>query len=479
MTQWHDFPALHLINLGGESVLAIDVELFRSHFRPPCLLSVRLGSTETNVVRRFFIDHKTTLEGGQVPVGFAVPGTDVVIVGQDGGELGPDQVGEIVIKSRYLALGYWRRPELTRDVFRPDPLDPLRRTYRTGDLGLLRPDGCLLHHGRTDLQVKVRGHRVEVAEIEAALLRMGGFDEAVVVLRSDKSSEPKLTAFLVPKGRGAALPDTEAVRRHLADALPGPMVPSAFHVVAELPLTHSGKIDRKRLMESEIDDVQPAPGERLERAWTPQELSLRGLWAGVLGLERVGLDDNFFEVGGDSLRAMELFSAIETTLGYKLPWTTIYQASTLKSLAVSVLEDPGRLAKASSLYPIRERGATPPLFMVPYPGASRSLLVEAAKLLGSEQVIYGFAYGSDIRVASAAERLLEEIRASSQSVRFSCVGSLSAAWLPSRQPVGSSKMENKWACWLSSIRLDLRTPDWCDRESNACRDIFERSFNSR
>ena len=261
LTEWHDFPALRLINLGGEPVVAADIELFRAHFRPPCLLSVRLGSTETNVVRRFLIDHKEVFKNGQVPVGYAVDGTDVAIVGSDGNELGPDEVGEIVVKSRYVALGYWRKPELTHKVFRSDPVDPLRTIYRTGDLGLMRRDGCLIHLGRTDSQVKIRGHRVEVAEIEAALLRMGGFDEAVVVLRPDKSSEPKLTAFLVPSHRGGPRPDVEGVRRILASRLPEPMVPSEFHIVYELPLTNTGKVDRKRLTECEIDRNQQAPIE--------------------------------------------------------------------------------------------------------------------------------------------------------------------------------------------------------------------------
>jgi thioesterase domain-containing protein/acyl carrier protein len=172
----------------------------------------------------------------------------------------------------------------------------------------------------------------------------------------------------------------------------------------------TGKVDRRALAQRALEsDRMPQP-DTFRAPETPLQQALANCWAAVLGLERVGLDDNFYGRGGDSLRAVELFSAIEKTLGFKLPWTTIYHASTLEELAACVQEDPAALARASWIEPLRPAGATPPFFMVAYPGAAPLIVSRMADLLGSDQVFYGFKYGTDATIKIVAERLFQEVR---------------------------------------------------------------------
>ena len=164
--------------------------------------------------------------------------------------LDSDHVGEIAIKSRYTSPGYWRRPDLTRAAFITDPQDEGERIYRTGDLGYMRPDGCLVVTGRNDFRVKIRGFRIEVAEIELALRGLTKIKEAAVVAHEDQSGEKQLVAYVVPEPE--QVPSTSELRGFLKDKLPDYMVPSAFVVLDALPLTPNGKLDRLALPAPEL-----------------------------------------------------------------------------------------------------------------------------------------------------------------------------------------------------------------------------------
>src|SRR4029079_13972114 len=154
-------------------------------------------------------------------------------------------VGEIFVRSRYLSPGYWGQPELTAASFAPDPVEERVRVYRTGDLGMMRPDGCLVYLGRKDFQVKVRGHRVEIAEIEAALLNLKEVKKAAVVAREDRRGDTRLVGYVVAAFDPA--PSPGELRRQLRAVLPEYMVPSTFVLLDELPVTPSGKMDRRAL----------------------------------------------------------------------------------------------------------------------------------------------------------------------------------------------------------------------------------------
>jgi acyl-coenzyme A synthetase/AMP-(fatty) acid ligase len=216
---------LRLIRLGGELVRLTDAELYRQHFTPGCTLLVSFGTTETNTICHYFLDEQTAISGPGVPVGHAVDGMEVLLLDEEGRPVSEGQVGEIAARSRYLALGYWGQPELTRATFLSEPGSERLRTYRTGDLGRMLPDGCLVHLGRKDRQVKVRGHRIEVAAVETALLRHPAVAEAAVVAREDRPGEPCLVAYLVAKNHPAPPVVSEDAYREQARDMASQRVP--------------------------------------------------------------------------------------------------------------------------------------------------------------------------------------------------------------------------------------------------------------
>jgi amino acid adenylation domain-containing protein len=234
--------------------------------------------------------------------------------------------GELYLSGAGLARGYLGRPELTAERFVPDPLSaaPGGRMYRTGDLARWRSDGEIDFLGRLDHQVKVRGFRVELGEIEAALLRQAGVREAVVVAREEAPGDKRLVAYVAP----SELP-VEELRSALSRELPEWMVPSTFVVLATMPLTPNGKVDRKALPVPEAE--RGSQEHRLPAA--PVEELLAGIWSEVLGAGRVGLGDGFFALGGHSLKAMQVVSRVRSALGVELPVRSLFEAPRLEDLA--------------------------------------------------------------------------------------------------------------------------------------------------
>ena len=194
------------------------------------------------------------LPDNKVPLGYVVEGAEVLLFDENGEEVGNNRMGEIAVKSCYLALGYWRQPERTRTAFRPDPSGGDARIYYTGDLGRRLPDGCLEHLGRKDWQVKIRGHRIEVVEVERALLEIPAIAEAVVMPWEFQERDTSLVAYFVPAKDSVVA--VHEVRRFLQAKLPEYMVPSAFVRLHALPLTPNGKVDRHALPTPEPDPAR-------------------------------------------------------------------------------------------------------------------------------------------------------------------------------------------------------------------------------
>jgi amino acid adenylation domain-containing protein len=398
-------PKLRLIVLGGEEVNKRDVELYKQHFAPICLLVNGLGPTESTVTLQYFIDHHTVITRHTVPVGFPVEDTEIVLL--DSEDEPAVVVGEIAIRSPYIALGYWRKPEITHAAFLPDPDQENRRIYRTGDIGRFRPDGTLEFVGRKDHQVKIRGFRIEPGEIEAVLRQHSAVRQAVVLAREDTPDDTRLVAYVVPTREPA--PTTSELRSFLQARLPEYMVPPAFVLLDSLPLTPNGKVDRHALPAP--DDLRP----ELEVAYVaPRNVLEQGIaeiWQKLLGIEPVGIHDNFFELGGHSLLAVRLVAHLEKVLGIHLPVALLFQAPTIEQLASILCQDKGT-DLWSSLMPIHPGGSKPPFFWI-HGDASNAFL---PRYLGPEQPFYGLEHQSQdgtraryTRVETIAKHYLTEI----------------------------------------------------------------------
>nr|WP_305801184.1 non-ribosomal peptide synthetase [Mycobacterium sp. DBP42] len=260
---------------------------------------------------------------GCPPVGFPVPGAALFVLDRWLREVPAGVVGELYVAGRNVGVGYWRRGGLTASRFVACPFGGVgARMYRTGDLVRWGADGQLQYLGRADEQVKIRGYRIELGEIQSALADVGGVQQAAVIAREDRPGDRRLVGYVT----GAA--DPVQVRAALAERLPGYMVPAAVVVLDSLPLTVNGKLDKRALPAPEYID-----GDHYRAPATPTEEILAGIYAEVLGLERVGVDDSFFDLGGDSLSAMRLLAAVNASLDAEVAVRTLFDAPAIAQLA--------------------------------------------------------------------------------------------------------------------------------------------------
>jgi len=328
------FPSVRLIKLSGEPVSWRDLEIYRKSFSPDCLALNMLASNEVGSTRAYFVDKNTRIHDPVVPVGYGLEACDILLLDERGGRLGFDEVGEIAVQSRYLAPGYWRKPELTAASFLPAPEGGDARIFRTGDLGLMRPDGCLVHLGRTDSHVKIRGYSVETAEVEAVLRDAGGVRDVVVTTRERSPGHQILVAYVVPTERPAV--SIGALRGTVAATLPDYMVPSAFVILDELPLAGPGKVNVRALPEP--DRGRPDLATPLVQPRTPVEEAMAGIWTEVLGLDQVGIHDPFFDLGGNSLLASQVVSRVIRAFQLDVPLRALLDAPTVAEMALMVVQ---------------------------------------------------------------------------------------------------------------------------------------------
>ncbi|MCK0173999.1 non-ribosomal peptide synthetase [Mycolicibacterium sp. F2034L] len=263
--------------------------------------------------------------GAEVPIGAPPPTVALFVLDERLNRVAEGVVGELYVAGRGVGMGYIGRSALTASRFVACPFGIAgARMYRTGDLVRWRSDGQLQYVGRADEQVKIRGYRIEPGEVQAALAAVDGVDHAVVIAREDRPGDPRLVGYVT--GSPALRPGT--VRAALAERLPAYMVPAAVLVLDELPLTVSGKLDRRALPAPDYADT-----ENYRAPTTPAEEILAGIFAQVLGVPRVGVDDSFFDLGGDSLSAMRLIAAVNAGMGADLTVRTVFEAPTIAQLA--------------------------------------------------------------------------------------------------------------------------------------------------
>lgn len=319
---------LKKILLGGEAVPAALVQHLRKVYSGE--IYNMYGPTETTI---WSTAHKVETIGTSISIGKPIANTQVYILNEEMKDVAFGDAGELYIGGDGLARGYWARPDLTVDRFVPVPWDTDKRMYRTGDLARFKADGDLEFLGRADYQVKLRGHRIEPGEIEAAIEAIPGVRQAVVIMREDREGDARLAAYMVCS-EGEA-PGTESLKARLSAQLPEYMVPSAFISLPELPLTDNGKIDRKTLLKlPSPQNLLDAPNSALSSADSNElEKLVAAVWKEALNVEAIGIDDNFFDLGAHSLIVAQVHAKLQNALGREISLIDLFQYSTAKTLA--------------------------------------------------------------------------------------------------------------------------------------------------
>jgi amino acid adenylation domain-containing protein len=320
---------------GGEALSVHHVRMALDRLGTETKLINGYGPTEsTTFTCCYGVPRDLSPDATSVPIGRPIGNTRVYVLDPHLQLVPVGVLGELYVGGDGLATGYWKRPELTAEQFIENPLSstPGDRLYRTGDVVRWLPTGDLEFLGRRDDQIKLRGYRIELAEIEAALREHASIADVVVVLRGATSAEKRLVAYIVPQEEQA--PTTSDLRAHLQKSIPDYMVPSAFVALDRLPLNPNGKVDRKALPEPR--DERP----EMEKEYVPPrsatEAALVWIWCETLGVQRVGVHDNFFELGGHSLLATQLISRVRATFQLEVPLREVFQQPTVAGLAAAI-----------------------------------------------------------------------------------------------------------------------------------------------
>ena len=338
-------PSLRLIILGSEAVTADDVALYKRFFHSQSTLVISFATSETATIRNYFVSPTGSDDSEPVPVGYPIEGKSIALLDDTGNPVEPGDAGEIAVKSPYLAVGYWRQPDLTQAKFLPDPNGGEERTYLTGDLGRLNSDGCLFHLGRKDNRVKIRGFTVEPIEVEQILLRHPTVKAVAVVGRRLDSGEQHLVAYYVPALN--AVPTTDEITRFLRASLPSHMVPSKFVMIDALPLTPNGKVDRLALPAT--DRSRPKLGNQYSAPRNSVEAILAAIWAEVIDICPVGIHDNFFDLGGHSLAASRVITRVIQTFHLELAVKALFDAPTVAEMAAIITGSRAQRASEAEL----------------------------------------------------------------------------------------------------------------------------------
>jgi amino acid adenylation domain-containing protein len=321
--------SVRVVGLGSQRVDWSDFDVFRRHFSPEAFLIIGMGATECGGnFCHWFVDERLRTASGRLPIGRVLPDARVTIADEDGRPVADGEIGEFVVASRYVALGYWHEPDLTARAFAVDPGDPESRVFKTGDIGRIRSDGLLEFIGRNDQQIKLRGHRIEIGEIEFALAGCAGVADAAVVVRRNEAGQPRsLTAYVEPNPGIHELQPRDLLSG-LMKRLPRYMIPATFHLIDELPRLPNLKIDRVRL--AQIEATRAA--QIVDPIHDPLIAEVAGIFESVLGTTGATPEDNVSSLGGDSLQAVRVALELETRFRIAIPAAIFESMQTIREL---------------------------------------------------------------------------------------------------------------------------------------------------
>ena len=432
---------LRHITCGGEALPVELIERFFARLNLDNVLHNCYGPTEASIDATFWTCQRQT-NYTIAPIGRPITNTEIYILDENLQPVSTGESGELYIGGIGLAQGYLNRPELTEEKFIPNPffhrsqesgvreerrkkkdvsLLPFSsdRLYKTGDLARYLPDGNIEFLGRIDYQVKIRGFRIELGEIEAVLSQHPTIAQSVVIVYENVPGDKRLVAYIVPNPEQT--PIINDLQPFLSQKLPDYMIPSAFIVLDAFPLTPNGKVDRlllstPDLSRQEVEGTFVHPRNEVERQLTQ-------IWEQVLGIQPIGIRDNFFTLGGHSLLAIKLFWEIEKTFAKNLPLSILFQSGTIETLAQII--DPGAdviihdesKSSWSSLVAIQPKGSKPPFFCVHGLGGEILCFQKLAQYLGTEQPFYGLQpqnlndkHSSCNRIENMASHYIQEIQ---------------------------------------------------------------------
>jgi amino acid adenylation domain-containing protein len=405
-----DLPDLRIVKLGGETAFRADAELFRRLFPPMCQLVNGLGITETSGNLCYYkLQRDTPIETSTIPIGYPVEHKTITILDDNGNPQERGKPGEIAVTSKYLSPGYWRNQERTAKSFESVNGDGFVR-FRTGDIGLQHQDGCIEHLGRKDRMIKLRGYRVELNAVEAALTQNADVAEAVVLssdeVDPDSAASTMLLAWLVPTP-GKSLSLTE-IRRELSNVLPHYMVPSKLMIVDALPLKRTGKIDRQALQKSLLGLETPLPPAEA----TATERELIELLLSIVDIRPIKQTTNLSQTGMTSLDAMSFLTAIEAKYGHRMSSENLFQTPSIAQLAQQLRTSKKPEKERTGRVYIARPGTNKPLFLLPGFGANLLDCRDLINCLHPSQSVISCQFprkmmsASPIRIESLAEQFV-------------------------------------------------------------------------
>ncbi|SFF28488.1 amino acid adenylation domain-containing protein [Paenibacillus algorifonticola] len=393
--------SLRKVIFGGEALAPQQLKDWRKRYPATQLINM-YGITETTVHVTYKEITEVEIAEGRSNIGRPIPTLKVYVLDGNRRCVPAGVAGEMYVAGEGLARGYLNRPELTAEKFVDDPFTPGERMYRSGDLARWLPDGNIEYMGRIDHQVKIRGYRIELGEVEAQLLKVESVQEAIVMAREDESGEKQLCAYVV-----ADKPLTVSeLRGRLSQEMPGYMIPSYFVQLEKMPLTSNGKTDRKAL---------PAPegsvntGAEYTAPRTSLEEQLVRIWQEVLGTERIGVKDNFFDLGGHSLSLMQLIQKVYAAMGVEISLHNMFQNPSVEAMAYEIWQSGLEGHSGNRFMKLNENGPIN-VFCFPPGGGYGISYMELAKKLDDRCVLYAIDFIDDTDgFKDIPDRYVEEI----------------------------------------------------------------------